>query len=163
MNHKKKIYTENLSPLPGTTNQCHSQQLCSLFIKIERTTMKLLDKVISLHQSVFSFIKPSFTLSAFSMLLNINGNKVNCWVEKGLTQKWKESPCWNLSFLTSHNLFLLSDMYWQVANLTLIFTTNSNYFHLGSCWILTLWPLSSFRNKLLRERWLHFLSGRSFA
>lgn len=86
MNHKKKIHTENLSPLPGTANQYCSQQLCSLFIKIEHTMMKLLDKVMSFYQSVFSFIKPSFTLSALSMLLNINGNKVNCWVEKGLTQ-----------------------------------------------------------------------------
>lgn len=98
MNHKKKIYTENLSPLPGTTNQCCSQQLCSLFIKIKHTTIKLLDKVMSLYQSVFSFIKPSFTLSALSMLLNINGDKVNCWVGKGLTQSEKEAPCWNLSF-----------------------------------------------------------------
>lgn len=55
--------------------------------------MKLLDKVTSLYPSVFSFIKPSFTLSALSMLLNINGNKVNCWVEKGLTQSEKEAPC----------------------------------------------------------------------
>ena len=76
MSHKKKIYTENLSLLPGTTNQCYSQQLCSLFIKIYHTMMKLLDNVMSLYQSVFSFIKPRFTLSALSMLLNINGNKL---------------------------------------------------------------------------------------
>lgn len=125
--------------------------------------MKLLDKVMSLYQSVSSFIKPSFTLSALSMLLNINGNKVNCWVEKGLIRSEKEAPCWNLSFLTSHNLFLLSDMYRQVSNLTLIFTTDSNYFHLGSCWILCLWPLSSFRNKLFHERCFYILSERSFA
>ena len=124
MSHKKKIYTENLSLLPGTTNQCYSQQLCSSFIKIYQTMMKLLDNVMSLYQSVFSFIKPRFTLSALSMLLNINRNKVNCWVEKGLTQSEKEAPCWNVSFLTSHNLFLPSDMYRQVSNLTPIFTTN---------------------------------------
>lgn len=31
---KKKPHTKNLSPLPGTTTQCCSQQLCSSFIKI---------------------------------------------------------------------------------------------------------------------------------
>lgn len=125
--------------------------------------MKLLDKVMSLHQSVFSFIKPSFTLSALSMLLNINGNKVNCWVEKGLTWSEKEAPCWNLSVLTSHNLFLLSDMYRQISNLTLLFTTNSNYFHLGCCWILCVWPVSSFANQLFHNKWLHLMRERDFA
>ena len=75
-------------------------------------------------------------MSVLSTLLNINVNKVNFWVDKGLMQsKWKKAPNRNLSFMTSCNLFLLRDMYWQVSNLTLVFTINCNYYN--SWWHLT--------------------------
>lgn len=116
---------------------------------------------MSLHQSVFSFIKPRFTLSALSMLLNINGNKVNCWVGKGLTQREKEAPCRNLSFLTSHNLFLLSDVYRQVSNLTLY-----------QILIIFIWNVVGSQVSGHFQHWqinfilgngFHILSGRGFA
>lgn len=69
-------------------------------------------------------------MSVLSTLLNINVNKVNCWVDKGLMQsKWKKAPNRNLSFMTSCNLFLLHNMYWQVSNLTPVFTINCNYYN----------------------------------
>lgn len=75
-------------------------------------------------------------MSVLSTLLNTNVNKVNCWVNKGLMQsKWKKAPNRNLSFMTSCNLFLLHDLYWQVSNFTLVFTINCNYYN--SQWHLT--------------------------
>lgn len=46
-----------------------------------------------------------------------------------MQSKWKKAPNRNLSFMTSCNLFLLHDLYWQVSNFTLVFTINCNYYN----------------------------------